>query len=139
MLTKEPPLEHGATNSKTIAGRSAARCQLKQLAIRLGKSLLVLVIAVAAFLGYAAYAERSAADKATAFCGSIVVSANTSDILPKAISYGADARVSRWYKDEHGRSVMHATLTGASPFSRYICKIEAEHDRVTSRRVIYLD
>jgi hypothetical protein len=112
---------------------------LKQFALGLGKAIVALVVVFGLFIGYVAYSEHSASDKAAEFCRPIAVGSSNSGILERAISLGADKRQTKWFRTKDSYDQLPVTFTGATALSRHICWIEAKDGRVVSRKVIYLD
>jgi hypothetical protein len=115
------------------------RAHLKRIFIGTLQTGAVLVAVLIVFMAYVAYAERAASAQAGAFCERIRIGSSSSDILAQGLTRGADARHSGWFRDQYNGDNLSVTFTGASPLSRYICKIDSKEGRVTSREVIYLD
>jgi len=111
---------------------------LKDLLLGLGKALIALVLVFGLFLGYVAYSEHSASDKAEAFCQTISAGSDASALLPSAISRGADTLQTKWLRTD-GQDQLPITFSGATPLSRHICWVKVENGRVVSAHVVYLD
>jgi hypothetical protein len=112
---------------------------LKDLLLGLGKALVALTLVFGIFLGYIAYSERSASGKVDDFCRPIAAGVDATHLAERAISLGADARHTKWYRDSKGYDQLSATFSGATPLSRHICWVTAVRGRVVSSRVVYLD
>lgn len=109
---------------------------LKRLAIGLGKTLAVLLLAFAAFVGYGAWAERSAESKVSALCASIGAGQDPAAVQDRAIADGADdARL----ESIEGQDTLVITYVGLPPFSRHLCLVQVQNGRVVSASRSHLD
>lgn len=111
---------------------------LKGLPLGLSKALIAFVLVFGLLLGYIAFSEHSASDKAEAFCKIIAIGSNASALRPLAIARGADPVHTKWLRTD-GQDQLPVTFSGATPLSRYICWVKAENGRVVSTHVVYLD
>jgi hypothetical protein len=112
---------------------------LKKLALRLGKTVVVLVIAAGLFLGYVVYSEHTAMERAAQFCRPIAAGFPTDGLADRAISLGAENRFTKWLRDADSLDQLPVTFSGATKLSRHICWITAKNGRVVSSQVVYLD
>src|SRR5690606_38421659 len=112
---------------------------LEQFAKGLGKAVVAMVLVFGAFLLYISHSERTAADKADEFCGSVESGDTATGLREQALTLGANDHHTRWFKTSDGIDQLPVTFPGATPLSRHICWLTAKDGQVTSKHLTYLD
>jgi hypothetical protein len=101
----------------------------------------ILISLALALVIYIPFAEGRAERKAKVLCSSTAVGTAATGLLEKALKAGADGTLTRWQKGQSQAEsdVLTVMFTGAFPYSRHVCNIEAKNDRVTSASYSHLD
>lgn len=90
---------------------------------RLIRTLVVLLLVVVAFAGYASIAESRAESTARMFCEDTRIGESMDAVFDRARAAGSDERQTRFMKLPSGERWLPVTFTGAFPLSRHVCSV----------------
>lgn len=105
----------------------------------LTKGAIVIVSLCATLVAFGTYQKRQASKASTAFCNSVAINSPDNGIKEKAISYGADPRMSVFFVDDNKQHKFIAAFHGIFVFDRSICEITTENNLVRSVKKWGLD
>lgn len=112
---------------------------LKKILRFLGYIVLVWVLFFAGYVAWSIYREPIAQQAAKDMCASLSVGQVVEGLRERAFAAGADETFSRWRELADGRRQFDGVFVGAPPFSRHICKVVINKDRVETAEYLYLD
>ena len=103
-------------------------------------SLAFLVVALLAYVGYYGLIREPRAEAAAhAFCDTVRLGESADAVLQRAEQSEAGRRMLRWFGQADGERTLLVMFVGLPPFSRHTCSVQAQGQRVTSARYVYLD
>lgn len=106
--------------------------------VQIVTALIVLVVAMAA---YVSYAEHRGVKQAKDFCAAVPIGSATAGLVEKAAEAKAQPYRNRRYRgmNEYENDMLSVTFAGFNPISRHVCVIEASKSKVVATRYVYLD
>lgn len=105
----------------------------------ISKGVIVIASLFAALIMFGTYQKRQASKASAAFCHSVAINSSASDIKEKAISFGADPKMSVYFEDANNQHKFIAAFHGIFAFDRSICEVTTENNLVRSARQWKLD
>jgi hypothetical protein len=97
----------------------------------ISKSVIVIVSLFATLVAFGTYEKRQASKASAAFCNSVAINSPDNGIKEKAISFGADPRMSVFFIDDNNQHKFIAAFHG------FLCLIAAYAK--SQRRIILCD
>lgn len=104
----------------------------------LGYLLLLLVLLVAAQIGWGIYREPIAKKEAQDFCATVKIGQSSDGIQERAIASGAFKSWAKWHNMPDYTRTMSVMYIGMPPYSRHSCVIKAT-DVVQSAEYSHMD
>lgn len=105
----------------------------------ISKGVIVIVSLFATLVAFGTYEKRQASKASAAFCNSVAINSPDNGIKEKAISFGADPRMSVFFVDDNNQHKFIAAFHGFFAFDRSICEITTENNFVRSIKQWGLD
>ena len=105
----------------------------------ISKGVIVIVSLFAVLIAIGIDQKRQTSKASAAFCNSVAINSSASDIKEKAISFGADPKMSVYFEDANNQHKFIAAFHGIFAFDRSICEITTENNLVRSVKQWRLD
>lgn len=93
----------------------------------ISKSVIVIVSLFATLVAFGTYEKRQASKASAAFCNSVAINSPDNGIKEKAISFGADPRMSVFFVDDNNQ---HKFIAHSMDFLRLIAAYAKSQQRI---------